>query len=458
MTPSLVELQSFSFRYAGARQPVLRGISLQIRAGECHCLTGATGSGKTTLALALKGLLPSGVRSGRVQVPVEGRARRAGVGLVMQNPETQLFAGNIGEEVAFGLENLGFPAAEMEPRVRAALRSVGLDRPLSTPVAPLSMGEKYRLLLAATLVLQPQVLILDEPAAQLDAAGLKDLHDILAALKVDGIAVLICEHRPQPLHDLIDYFWRLDEAGQLQAGQQDRASAVDFAPSDVTVSALPIVPAITANDLVVRGGAEREIWSNASFRIWPGERILVQGANGAGKSTLLHLLAGLQKPLNGELAVLGRKPSLGGLRGRLGCLLQNPQKQLFEDTVAAEVGFALQRKGVGRQEQKWKVDATLDACGLRNLAGASPHKLSFGQKHLVALAAVLAVGPELVLLDDPFAGLDHPSQQRAWSLLLEQNLQQGTTLVWTSHHVGATHPRPHAVLKVEGGSIVRQYA
>jgi len=454
MNSPLVELRSFSFTYAGARQATLRNVSLLLRSGECHCLTGATGSGKSTLALALKGLLPHGSRSGYLQLPAAAESGRAGVGLVMQNPETQLFADNIGEEVAFGLENLAVPAADMASRVRAALQAVGLDRPLSDPVVPLSMGEKYRLLLAATLVMRPQLLILDEPAAQLDRAGLRDLQQVLAGLKQAGIAILICEHRPSFLLDLIDHFWRLDEQGRLRPGLHTQET--ENQPFVDDKSRLPgEAVVINASGLASRRGMAGEIWKDASFQVRRGERVLVQGSNGAGKSTLLHLLAGLQPPLRGNLAVLGRKPSLAGLRGRLACLLQNPQKQLFEDSVAAEVGFVLRRAGESRTELAEKVSVLLENCGLQHLADASPHKLSFGQKHLVALASVLASGPELLLLDDPFAGLDDASLKRAWALLLEQN-SQGTTLVWTSHHADEICPCPHAVLRVEGGTIVRQ--
>ena len=181
-------------------------------------LTGASGAGKTTLALALKGLLPPGRNGGCLLLPPAPGGARAAVGLVLQNPETQLLTETVGAEVAFGLENLCLEPALMPQRVAAALAAVGLDLPFDHPTERLSMGQKYRLLVAAQLVLEPALLILDEPAGQLDGAGLQQLATIIGRLKEAGLAVLLCEHRPGPLAAVLDRHWHLGGDGRLQAG------------------------------------------------------------------------------------------------------------------------------------------------------------------------------------------------------------------------------------------------
>jgi energy-coupling factor transporter ATP-binding protein EcfA2 len=160
----ILRLEDFSFTYPETQNAVLTNVSLEIEAGRCYCLTGPTGSGKTTLALALKGLLGEGSCSGRIDFPARSDDEAMPIGIVLQDPEVQLLTSTVGAEVAFGLENLCIEPGEMPGRVAAALEAVGLDKPLRYPVDLLSMGQKYRLLIAALLVMEPGLLILDEPA------------------------------------------------------------------------------------------------------------------------------------------------------------------------------------------------------------------------------------------------------------------------------------------------------
>jgi energy-coupling factor transport system ATP-binding protein len=450
----VLQLKNFSFAYPGGAKSILQGVNLEVEAGRCYCLTGPTGSGKTTLALALKGLLDNDCCAGDIVYCGQSEPSDFRVGLVLQNPETQLLATTVGAEVAFGLENLCVDPQVMPERVEAALSLVGLRKSLDYPVARLSMGQKYRLLVAALLVMKPQLLILDEPAAQLDPEGLAALQKTLADLKSTGVSVVLCEHHPGPLHDLIDQFWQLDGDGRLTAGRW-QASDQPF-PS---VSFGPVVAAGEAPDLLqVRemsfdGEGGRPVWEGASFDIRSGQRVIITGLNGTGKTTLLRVLAGFLKPSHGSVRIFDGAPSPQLLRGRVGCLFQNPHKQIFENTVREEIAFPLKRLGWPAEQRAARMEEALNLCGIEALADDSPHKLSYGQKHLVALASVLAPAPEMLLLDDPFAGLDGARQQDVMQVLARWNREQGTTLLWTSHDPDRIPLLAEGHLHIEGGHI-----
>lgn len=443
-----LEIADFSYAYPGTGRPVLDRVGLRIEPGECHCVCGPTGSGKSTLGLAAKGLLPCGRQSGRVTAPASPAPGRSGVGLVLQNPETQLLGATVGEEVAFGLENHGVAPGLMTARVTRALEAVGLVLPLARPSHGLSLGQKYRLLLAAQLVLEPALLVLDEPAAQLDPPGIAQVRTLIARLKRAGTAVLLLEHDPAALDGVVDIHWRLDDRGGLS-----RAAAPCPAPQSSAVGPAAPAPAalvLSATELGV-GGEPPSLWQAISFALHPGERVLLHGPNGAGKSTLLRCLTGFVRPNTGSVRVFGKPPARDG--HRLGYLFQNPDAQLFETTVFDEVAFSLKRRRVPGPERRRRVEGTLARCGIAHLAARSPHALSYGEKHLVALASVLAPEPELLLLDDPFAGLDPQRGAAIAGLLAGLAEERGTAILWTGHHARLPGDWAHRRMHLEGGRL-----
>ncbi|NLC70268.1 MAG: ABC transporter ATP-binding protein [Desulfuromonadaceae bacterium] len=455
MTP-ILSLQSYSYAWPGASSWTLREVNLEVKAGECHCLTGGTGSGKSTLALAVKGLLPSGRQAGGLILNAASDEDRVAVGLVMQNPETQLLTETVGAEVAFGLENLCRPPEEMPNRVVQALAAAGLDLPLDHPTSRLSMGQKYRLLIAAHLVLQPALLILDEPGGQLDSAGLHSLSAIIGDLKERGLSVLLCEHRPDRLLPVVDRFWRLSKDGRLHQGLPPSKPSPNRArqPSPDASREKPLVE---VRNLEVEENDAAPVWSGISFTLREGERAVLQAANGTGKTTLLRCLAGFITPRQGTVKVFGESPKPEKLRGRVGFLFQNPLRQLFETTVFDEVAFVLRRTGKSPAEVSERIESILQLCGIDHLARSSPHQLSYGQKHLVALAAVIIAEPRLLLLDDPFAGLDTKYLARIIQLLIALNEEKGITLLWTTHNRDNNPPWAHRHLTIEGKRIVSNH-
>ena len=451
---SILQVRNFCYTYPGSEKSILDNVNLEIEKGYCYCLTGATGSGKTTLALALTGLLEEDGCAGEIIDPAQPDPFNFRVGLVLQNPETQLLATTVGAEVAFGLENFGIDPKEMPDRVEASLLLVNLSKPFDYPVARLSMGQKYRLLIAALLAMEPQLLVLDEPSAQLDPEGITALRRVLSDLKKKGVAIVLCEHQPGPLFTLVDQFWQLDGDGRLTFGRWQAPSSPSAGISPRPVVAAPHEPPLLkVRDLTFTEDETTPVWSGVSFDLIRGRRVVVTGLNGTGKTTLLRVLAGFLKPKSGSVQIFGAEPVPQRLRFRLGCLFQNPHKQLFEISVRKEIAFPLKRLGWPTKRRNLCIAETLSLCGIETLADHSPHKLSYGQKRLVALASVLAPVPELLLLDDPFAGLDDTRQQDVMQLLERWNMERGVTLMWTSHDPGQIPVLADGHLHIHGGCI-----
>ncbi len=430
---AILSIQNYSYAYPDTHRPVFKNIDMTIRAGECHCLTGPTGAGKSTLMMAIKELLPPGKTTGKIS---SGALETDGFGqggVVLQNPDVQLFRPTIGNETAFGLENIGMPPKSMMIAVTEALAALGFDKPLSTKVSTLSMGQKYRLLLAGMLAMGHQLLLMDEPGAQLDPIGIMHLKKWLHHLKSQNVGILLSEHYPEEFKDLVDVYWFLHPSGSVK-----KLSAMPSVPP--VCEPLPKPPQRMSGPVDMRVSnlsppkeVTAPIWSDLSFSVHRGERVAVFGGNGAGKSTLVGCLIGFLKPSRGQVAIWGQSPSPARLRGRIGYLSQAPHTQLFETTVHEELAFSLKRFGTLTAEIDKHIDEILERFGIQHLADRSPHKLSFGQQHIVALAAVTVFTPELLVLDDPFAGLDRWWQARISGLLTKLNHDEGTTILWTSH-------------------------
>lgn len=456
MELDVLKIDGFTYRYPGAAVPALADISWVIRSGECICLTGDSGCGKTTLLLAIKGLLQGGSRSGSIEiaVPPSDDGWSTPVGLVFQNAESQILCTTVSEEVAFGPENLCVPPAEIARRVRSSLRAVGLDDCETRHVERFSAGQKQRLTIASVLSMNPSLLLLDEPTSQLDARGKQALCELLAGFKRQGYTIVMAEHDPDPFASIIDRYLPLAEgriAGTTPALPAPGSASRAAAPWP---SAAGEAAAIAVRGLCFSYPETGAALTQVQFAVRQGERVHLFGGNGAGKSSLLRCLTGLERPDSGTVELAGiANPRPDHLPGKVGVLFQNPSRQLFAESVYEEVAFSLRRLGCSRHETKRIVAETLSLCGIGHLAERAPLTLSFGEQHRVALAAVVAPRPAVLLLDEPFAGLDIPQRRALLDILAEMPARYGTTILIASHNMLPDQSWADRTLNLNGGLL-----
>jgi energy-coupling factor transport system ATP-binding protein len=435
MSPVL-EIRDYSYRYPGREAWALSHLSLSVAPGECICLSGPSGCGKSTLFLALKGLLKDGREKGIIRVGENNRLHS--VGLVFQNAEIHLLCTTVADEVAFGPQNLGLSPGEIETAVQKSLKAVALNGFDSRNVETLSAGQMHRLAIASVLSTSPDILLLDEPTAQLDADGKSRLTELLIRLKAAGCTLLIADHELGPFEPLVDRFVVMDRGRIREMGRQIPGEFTLFPPKcrggmpSETVGTLN--PLLSVKGLFFTDDNGRTLFDHLNLSLFRGRLVFIYGQNGVGKSTLLKCLAGLIRPEAGSILMAGAVlPKLSKLFGKIGFLFQNPERQLFEDTVFDEVGFSLKRMGLSARDIKRRVDEALEIFHVAHLKGRSPLTLSFGEQHRVALASVMAPRPEILMLDEPFAGLDFASRKNILKILSRLRKSRGTTVVIASH-------------------------
>uniref|UniRef100_UPI0021F505E7 ABC transporter ATP-binding protein n=1 Tax=Citrifermentans bremense TaxID=60035 RepID=UPI0021F505E7 len=437
----------------------MSGISCSVGQGEFVALTGNSGSGKSTLLLALAGLLQEGSLDGSVSLFIasDAAAMRREVGIVFQNPEAQMLCDTVAEEVAFGPENLCLPPDEVALRVKKALRAVLLEGEEGRSTERFSAGQKQRLCIASVLSMQPSLLLLDEPSAQLDVRGKLELYATLSELKRKGHTIIMAEHDPRPFASLIDRYLTLDR-GKLVGDGTSPPAPVHYRPKSwllpYCTSLYGTRPILDVSGLSLSYPETGEVLKGVDLRVNRGQRVHLFGGNGAGKSSFLRCLAGTLRPDGGNVRIAGmQNPRAGTLTGKVGMLFQNPTRQLFTESVWHEVAFTMQRLGWDREEIDRIVAETLSFCGIAHLAQRAPLTLSYGEQHRVALAAAMAPRPSLLLLDEPFAGLDFPQRLSLLSILGRMPVRYDTTVLIASHD-GLPDPRwADCSFVLEGGTI-----
>lgn len=519
----MIRVEHLRYRYppltpGGPWTTALDEVSLDVPRGACLAVTGPNNAGKSTLMLAVAGLAPrltAGHLDGRVLVA--GRDVQAAppgsladvIGLVLQDPTGQLFNPTVEDEIAWGLENLGVPPAEMRARIDWARDAAGLaDVPLDQPPQTLSGGQQKRLALAAALALKPQVLVLDEPSGGLAPAGRAEMVEVLRDLRAaSGLTILLAEMDPAVITALADEVLLLD-GGRVAS----RGAPRDFYPmlSAQTASPVPTPPAsqfaavanaapgihltcLTVAEAVeqarrypVNGcepappprperhaepGAPPAIrLENVSFAYQPahpvlrgidlsvpqGEFLALTGDNGAGKTTLARHLIGLLKPASGAVRILGEPTTgraIGQIARQVGFTYQNPELQIFSASVREEAAFGPRNLGVEGAELDAVVEEALRRFRLEDAAGLPPAALSFSDRRMVALAAIAAMRTPILVLDEPTVGLDAAGQARvlAW---LDERHRAGSTVFLITHDMELAARCAERILVLDAGRIL----
>lgn len=530
----MIECRGISFSYDGTAK-ALDGIDLNIEDGEFFCILGGNGSGKSTFAKHLNALLQPDAGTVRIDGmdasdPELVYDIRSTAGMVFQNPDDQLVATLVEDDVAFGPENLGVPSAQIAQRVRDVLKGVGLVGFERHETHALSGGQKQRVALAGVLAMEPRVLILDEASSMLDPRGRKGLMKACRALHARGMTIVMITHfmeeaaeadrvavfqagRVAMLGAPEEILTRADELAQLnldmpescrlgmalrakgvpvcaQAREAGMVAAVAQAYTErseagtagqPSVSQLEIadgtVPADKKDNAsepvielshvsysyslsprerrrwhkcsAVAGKSNKQaLWGNDPSSPWAlrdvsltvrrGEFLGLAGHTGSGKSTLVQHLNGLIRPQEGSVCALGldlsQKKDAAAVKAKVGVVFQYPERQLFAETVVRDVAFGPRNLGLSQDEVARRVASSLARVGLdlATIGDKSPFELSGGQQRRVAFAGVLAMEPEVLVLDEPMAGLD-PAARRDFLELIGRLHDEGLTVVMVSH-------------------------
>ena len=457
--------RGWGWRHAGRKNAALSGVDLDIAPGERVLVLGPSGSGKSTLMGGLAGLLggaEEGEATGTLTVdgvaPADARGR---VGLLMQDPEAQVVLARVGDDVAFGMENLGVAREEIWPRVENSLEAVGLSVPLDHSTTELSGGQKQRLALASILAMGPGLLLLDEPTANLDPSGVAEVRAAVeAVVERTGATVVVVEHRVDVWASLVDRVivvadgaiaadGPLDEV-LAQQGDALRERGIWLPGDDVAAEVGPApevapassedAPIARVTDLTIGYDKASPVRSGIDLTLERGVSTCIVGANGAGKSTFALTLAGLLPPLEGTVEVETSDGTRGDphewsskqLLGRMSMVFQEPEYQFLAATVAEELAIGPRAAGMSEEEIAPLVDEHLEALGLTALARANPMTLSGGEKRRLSVATALISAPELLILDEPTFGQDRGT----WLglvRLLRAALARGVTLVSITH-------------------------
>lgn len=509
----MIELQSVSFRYGEDLPLALDSVDLTIHAGEFVGVVGATGSGKSSLAYAIRGMIPSffedGVMSGRVIAAgynvTESDAQFSAdrLGMVFQDAASQAFGSTVLLDAAFGPVNLGLPRETVVERVRGYLDRVRLRSKIDQSPATLSGGETQRLAIAGVLATEPDLLILDEPVAELDPHGRKEVCDVLDELRASrGVTVVLIEQDPDLIARYADRVIVMDAGRVAMVGTPrevfgdaeacvrlgvyppETAALAQRLPIPATLptpltagelealvgpllSAAMVEPSAaqprgagSATVLELRGVSHRypngfEALRDVDLSIRSGEYVAIVGTNGAGKTTLTKHFNGIRRPTQGAVRVIGEDiadASTPDLAMTIGYCFQNPDHQIFSSTVREEVEYGLKCQGIAEAERGPRIDRILEVFDLAGVAETNPLNLGKGQRQKVALASILVLEPRVLVIDEPTTGLDWQECQQILDIIDEFH-QAGTTVVTVTHDMRLVRERAHRVVAMSHGAI-----
>ena len=519
MTAPVIEFQDVSYRYPRTKRWVITHLNLSLKQGDFVAVMGENGAGKSTVCQMLNGIIPNSVGGNlRGNVLIHGmETRSAGisqlatkVGIVLEDPETQLFTTSVDSEVAFGPENLCLPVDEIRERVKWALDVVRLKGFEHRMPTALSGGQKQRLAIAANIAMRPDILVLDEATSQLDPVGVEEVLSVARELNQKyGMTIVMATDASEMIARLMDWVVVLDKgikvaegtprqifadtqlfqkfmirapqvsqlAGQLaKAGHQpknfpvtvedakkeiakllkDKPTLKGFAVAEKKICAKGD-PIITVEHLdFVYQPLNVHAVKDVSFEICKGEFVALIGQNGSGKTTVLKNLLGLLRPTSGKVIVAGldtKKGAVSEMAKHVGFVLQNPDQQLFADTVEDEVAYGPRNLKLDKALIEERVAMALKMVGLEDKRAEFPPALSKGDRAKTVIASALALDPEIIVLDEPTTGQDYRGCHQI--MQIAQTLhQQGRTVVFVTHHMALVAEYAQRVIVMTGGKVL----
>jgi energy-coupling factor transporter ATP-binding protein EcfA2 len=468
----MIAIEGLSFRFQGSEHYALCDVSLNVEPGEFLVITGPSGSGKSTLALAVGGYLFrqfDGQASGTVAIAGMDLRRQPiydvaeVVGLVQQNPEAQFCTLTVRDEVAFGLENRCLPRTEIQERMAWALSIVGAEHLIDRSLATLSGGEKQKVAIAAMMAAKPQILIFDEPTSNLDPTATAEIFRVIEHIRGKaGITVLVIEHKVDYLRSFQPRFVVMDQGRIVSDARVQDAGCETGRTTPITEQATPRTqypvsnsPLLRAQDLHA-GYNGLPILRGVSLEVNPGEFVAVMGDNGSGKTTFLQCLLGLLKPEQGRVEVLGhdtRHTPVSRLARQVGFVFQNPDHQIFADSVWEEAIFAPRNFGTLDGTTETGIGELLGRTGLGDRHDDHPYRLSYGQKRRLNLVSVLSYAPRLILLDEVLIGQD-PESAAFLLGLLQERVEGGDTVIMVNHAPRVTRHHASRLLFFNDGEVI----
>ena len=493
MTP-IIEFKDYTFKYRSQVEPTLRHVNLTIHAGEKVLIVGPSGSGKSTLAHCINGLVPfsfPGESTGSLSVKGKDPAKEGIfgmsklVGTVLQDTDGQFIGLTVAEDIAFALENDCVPQEELFPRVDEVAETVDVKSLLDHAPTELSGGQKQRVSMAGVMIDDVDILLFDEPLANLDPATGKRAIDLIDKIsKTTGKTVLIIEHRledalyrdvdrivvvgdgeivadrkPDELlcTDVLEkegireplYITALKHAGCTVKAESlpQHIESMDLAPyrekvqgwyqkAQLPPERKPTEPVLEVKDLSFSYVPGKKVLQDIHFRIEKGEMLSIVGKNGAGKSTLSNLICGFINPDQGEILLEGSDISGLSIKERgevIGLVMQNPNQMISKPMIFDEVALGLVVRGVPEEEIRERVNETLKICGLYPFRNWPVSALSFGQKKRVTIASILVMNPRVLILDEPTAGQDFRHYTEIMEFLKDINERLGITIIMITH-------------------------
>ncbi|MBN1165676.1 MAG: ABC transporter ATP-binding protein [Methanospirillaceae archaeon] len=472
----MIQVKNLTYFYPYSDEtPALSDLSFSIRRGELVLVTGPTAAGKTTLCLAIAGILQhefEGTKSGSITFMGQDVGAYQGmselnrhVSMVFDDADAQLIFTSVEEEILSGMQMRGWTKQEKYDRMEHILVVCGIAHLRDRPPYALSGGQKQRVAIAATLAMNTECIILDEPTSELDVGATGEIIQLLQALKQEGKTIIVVDHAICEYRAVADRVISMDKGKISATGTFDEiypgpaaCGSVLYSRDDLALYHPPaeLSPVIAIQDLRKTYGSIPAL-AGVTTAIYPGEFVAILGENGSGKTTLVKHFNGLLRPDSGSIRVMDLDAAVApvtDLVRHTGLVFQNPDAMLFADTVQEEIQFGLSTTNPG--DETGIIDLVLAMVGLSGAGEMYPRHLSRGERQRLAVACILAMKPDIIVLDEPTTGLDE-AESDAMMQLMERLQERGHTIIMVTHNMRIAETYAHRIICMENGRITGDY-